>query len=729
MKLQILRKLIPIACLLVSMNVLAYDFKSGGIYYNITSSENKTVEVTYKDTNYKSYSGDVTIPSSVTHEEIEYSVTSIGDYAFLYCSGLTSVTIGDSVTSIGDYAFSFCSGLRSVTISNSVTQIGNYVFEVCTSLKDLKIEDGTEILELGYNSSGEGLFYDCPLETVYLGRNLSYNTSYSCGYSPFYNQIALKTITIGNGVTSIGDYAFSYCSFLTSVTFESITPPSIGKKAFYLVNATFKVPFTSILAYKAIAELKDKTFGGFEVDGIYYLSTSDMEVEVTFKDKNYKSYTGEVVIPSEITVDEKKYNVTSIGKNTFANCSGLTSVTIPNSVTSIGGSAFSGCSGLTSITIPNSVISVDNYAFNGCTSLKDLKIEDGTEILELGYNYYNSNYSTGKGLFYDCPLETVYLGRNLSYNTSQSYGYSPFYNQKALKSITIGNSVTSIGDYAFSYCSGLTSVTFESITPPSIGQNAFYNVDATFKTPFASVLAYKAILKDKAFASHEVEGFYYMPTSETEVEVTLNPSKYSGDVVIPLEITVDEKKYNVTSIGKNAFTNCSGLTSITIPNSVTSVGNYAFDNCTSLKDLKIEDGTEILELGYNNYGPGLFYDCPLETVYLGRNLSYNTSYSYGYSAFYNQKALKAITIGNSVTSIGDYAFLYCSGLTSVTIGNRVTSIGDYAFSGCKIKKTIWLTNTPPQGYANLSSAVHYVANDQYASLNNVTIYPYLSSMF
>ena len=85
MKLQILRKLIPIACLLVSMNVLAYDFESGGIYYNITSSENKTVEVTHKDTNYNSYSGDVTIPSSVTHEETEYNVTSIGPNAFDDC--------------------------------------------------------------------------------------------------------------------------------------------------------------------------------------------------------------------------------------------------------------------------------------------------------------------------------------------------------------------------------------------------------------------------------------------------------------------------------------------------------------------------------------------------------------------------------------------------------------------------------------------------------------------
>ena len=89
------------------------------------------------------------------------------------------------------------------------------------------------------------------------------------------------------------------------------------------------------------------------------------------------------------------------------------------------------------------VTRIGSYAFNGCTSLKDLKIEDGTEILELGYNYYYSS-GTGEGLFYDCPLETVYLGRNLSYNISCKYGYSPFYNQKALKTITIGKNTFNI---------------------------------------------------------------------------------------------------------------------------------------------------------------------------------------------------------------------------------------------------------------------------------------------
>ena len=105
------------------------------IYYEITSSSDLTVAVTYQGTSYSEYSneynGSVTIPKSVTYNGKTYSVTSIGSYAFFECSGLTSVTIPNSVTSIGSYAFAFCNGLTSITIPNSVTTIGDYAFDGC----------------------------------------------------------------------------------------------------------------------------------------------------------------------------------------------------------------------------------------------------------------------------------------------------------------------------------------------------------------------------------------------------------------------------------------------------------------------------------------------------------------------------------------------------------------------------------------------------------------------
>lgn len=150
-------------------------------------------------------------------------------------------------------------------------------------------------------------------------------------------------------------------------------------------------------------------------------------------------------------------------------------------------------------------------------------------------------------------------------------------------------------------------------------------------------------------------------------------------------------------IKEKAFKDCKNLKSVTIPQSVTRIGNEAFRGCTSLKELCIEDGNSPLSLGANyadyadfvesgrTYG-GLFYDCPLETLYLGRNLSYatvETGYDYyGYSPFYNKYTLETLTIGNCVISIGKNAFIRCEGLTSITIPNSVISIGDEAFANC-----------------------------------------------
>ncbi|MBO5865889.1 MAG: leucine-rich repeat domain-containing protein, partial [Bacteroidaceae bacterium] len=136
----------------------AHQFEVDGIYYNILSSANNAVEVTYKGDYSSSYSyeytGSVVIPESVTYNGRTYSVTSIGDGTFCNCNGLTSITIPNSVTSIGSSAFSGCSGLTSVEIPNSVTSIGNYTFHGCTGLTSITIPDSV-------TSIGESAFYYC----------------------------------------------------------------------------------------------------------------------------------------------------------------------------------------------------------------------------------------------------------------------------------------------------------------------------------------------------------------------------------------------------------------------------------------------------------------------------------------------------------------------------------------------------------------------------------------
>ena len=173
--------LIAVLTLLCSTMTKAHDFEVGGIYYDILSEEEKTVEVTYRGNSYSSYSneytGSVNIPSSVISNGITYAVTSIGDWAFWDCSGLTNVTIPNSVTSIGDCAFEDCTGLTSVTIPNSVSKIKNYAFNGCTGLVNMTI--GNSVTSIGYDA-----FYGCS---------------------------GLTSITIPNSVTSIGYSAFYLC--------------------------------------------------------------------------------------------------------------------------------------------------------------------------------------------------------------------------------------------------------------------------------------------------------------------------------------------------------------------------------------------------------------------------------------------------------------------------------------------------------------------------------------
>ena len=202
MKKNLLFLLLAILPMVASAETVEID----GIYYNLVNKA-KQAEVT-SNPNY--YSGEVVIPSSVTYNDVEYGVTSIGDQAFYGCRGLTSITISNSVTSIGGWAFNGCSSLTSITIPNSVTSIGSCAFSYCTSLTSITIPNGV-------TSVGNQTFEGCSkLTSITIPNSVT-----SIGYCAFMGCSSITSITIPNSVTSIGSEAFSYCSSLTSITIGS----------------------------------------------------------------------------------------------------------------------------------------------------------------------------------------------------------------------------------------------------------------------------------------------------------------------------------------------------------------------------------------------------------------------------------------------------------------------------------------------------------------------------
>ena len=392
----------------------------------------------------------------------------------------------------------------------------------------------------------------------------------------------------------------------------------------------------------------------FAVDGIYYSITSstDKTVSVTYKSYShysyYSDYSGTIVIPNEVTYNSITYNVTSINEHAFDGCTGLTSVTIPSSVTSISSYAFKGCTGLTSVTIPSSVTTIGYNAFEGCTGLTSVTIP-------------SSVTSIGSSAFYGCS---------------------------GLTSVTIPSSVTSISFYAFNGCTSLQNVAI--LGSPIIEYAAFDNTPYFDNMPDGMVyinnVAYKykgimpadTSIKIKEGTTHIAANAFCDCTGLLSVSIpssvtSIGSSAFKGCTGL-ISVNIPS---SVTSIGSAAFNGCTGLTSVTIPSSVTSIDDYAFSNCNNLMDVVL-NSEEIVSKSYTTYNS-------LEDIFGSQVKQYtlgNKITSIGDYAFSGCTGLSNVTIPSSVTSISSYAFDGCTGLTSVTIPSSVTSIGRYAFNKC-----------------------------------------------
>ena len=370
------------------------------------------------------------------------------------------------------------------------------------------------------------------------------------------------------------------------------------------------------------------------INGIYY-NFSGENAEVTYRNKNYKSYSSNVVIPESVTWKSKLYNVTSIGDSAFYDCRNLTSVTIPRSMISIGKYAFG------------------DGLFSGCEALNSVYITDLSAWCKINFespisnpfNYASHLYLNGEEITdLVIPEDVVRIS-----------DYA-FYNCKGLTSVIISESVTSIGKYAFSSCSGVSSIKVdEENTHFDSRDNSNAIIETSSNTLIAgcqsTVIPHSVVaIGDDAFNGCISLSSITIPNSVTSI----GNSAFSGcdlltDVIIPS---------SVTSIGRMAFFSCDELTSITIPESVTSIGDFAFYSCRKLASVTIPGSVTCI----NN------------------------------STFYGCRGLTYVTIGNGVTTISDKAFASCRKLTSISIPESLNTIGFRAFQYCDSLTAVHITD-------------------------------------
>ncbi len=694
--------------LLLPLVANAEKVEIDGINYNL-NTEAKAAEVIARSSG--EYTGNITIPSTVTYKETVYNVTSIGDQAFKWCSSLTSITIPSSVTSIRNNAFYWCTGLTSIEIPNSVTSIGGSAFSGCSRLTSIEIPNSV-------TSIGSYAFYSCSgLTSIEIPNGVT-----SIGGSAFSGCSSLTSIEIPNSVTSIGSYTFSDCSSLTSITIpNSVT--SISSSAFSGCSS-----FASITV---------------EEGNAVYDSRNSCNAIVETASNTLLLGCKSTTIPN---------SVTSIGSYAFYWCTGLTSVTIPNSVTSIGNNAFYGCEKLAAVNISDlqkwcevefanmasNPLSLVGHLFLNGEELTDAVIPDGTASIK--------NYA-----FVGCSnLKSVVIPKSVT-----SVGNYAFSGCSGLKSMVIPESVTSVGDYAFSGCSGLTSLTVpEGLT--SFGMGAFSGCDSSiFPEAYKNIIwrtihvetagTLSELIADdkykieKLTLSGELNGtdlhllrdMAGVNLDKMKTEWAIYSSVYTNGRLSSLDLSEvriveggrdyyrimtsssenDWGGYQYTKtdeISPLMFAEYRNLRELILPKSATTIVNPIADHIawrpleTGITVLKVAEGNPnydsrgdcnaIIETKTNK----LIAGCPTTVIPDGVT-------EIGENAFRYCKSMTAVTIPSSVTTIGKDAFFGCSGLTSITIPNSVTTIGYEGFCACSGLTSI----TIPSSVTKLDQGAFY----------------------
>lgn len=590
-----------------------------------------------------------------------------------------------------DFDWSIADGILTVTGTGDMPDWGYYNnspwYDYRLDITEIHVGDGL-------TSVGAYAFKDARnVTTVVLPDTLTYIGSNGFSYCR-----ALTEIVIPEGVTGIGEEAFSTCESLASVSLPDGLN-EIGRIAFVHCDA-----LETIVIPDSVTAMGSGVFNNCSILKNVTLSANLTELPAeTFTECG------------ALETLELPGSITSIGFRAFYRCSALTELTIPDSVVSIGEEALYYCGGLTSVNLSANLSAIGPRAFSDCTTLPQIELPEGLETI--GTAAFNncdalteiivpdSVTTIDSYAFENCDsLVTVVLPPNLTKISDQL-----FQSATALENVEIPETVTEIGSYAFRSCSALQDI----VIPDSVavlGTGVFSNCESLSSVTLSASLTE---LPEQAFYFCESLPSLVIPEGVTTIGLNAFSYCYAlADVTLPDSLTaIGNGVFNtsgitgmilpegLTTIGNEAFRDCDQLTELVIPDSVTSIGSWAFHRMDGITSITIPDS--VTALGDNvfnacgnlvevNLGSGItaipnaaFQSCPmLKTLEIPANIS-----SIGEYAF-RDSGIETLTIPSTVTTINQYAFYQCTALEEIVIPDTVTSLGRGAFYNSGVKYAV-----------------------------------------
>ena len=530
--------------------------------------------------------------------------------------------------------------IKEFAIPDGVTSIDSKAFYNCSSLTSVTIPNSV-------TSIGSSAFYNCSsLTSVTIPNSIT-----SIGSSAFIGCSSLQSIVVGNGVTSLPDYVFGTGNSLKSLTIGTgvlsinsnafrngdyyykpvktiwltNTPPNGYGNAAGTVNYVANNLYTNLnnkIEYPFLSSM-------FEVDGVKYVPVRPSDRTCDAIDCLYDESATNVNIGEKVSYRGVEMTVKGVRQYACYRNRYINNVEL----------SFNG--------------DVEDNAFYGCTNIGQVSATNGGNIGASAFQGITSVFTA-------------------NINNSGYLGEKAFYGSTGLKTLQVGSNVTDIKVSAFYGCTGLTIA--QLTNKGSIGASAFQGCKAMTSATLGEAVT---SIGNEAFSGCSLLQSIIIPNAVTSI------GRYAfSDCLQMVSANIGTA---VKTIGTSAFSGCSSLPKIEIPQSVTDIQNYVFQGCTSLRNVVMADRSTILSLGSNGSSP-LFSSCPLDSVYIGGNISYNTGSNYGYSPFYRNTSLRTVVITDKETEISDNEFYGCTNLQDVKIGDGVESFGNWAFSGCSSLK-------------------------------------------